>query len=142
MGTHETGYNSGPRVDLYLRASGNRPGEYWCSAFVTWVFLQNAVRVPRDPGAARNYFRNGPTLLYQRGALGKLEIAQPGDVVGYYYGNLGRIGHIGFIEQVKDNCLITVEGNTGEDGGRNGDGVYRKRRMKRSIYAAANHIGI
>ncbi len=134
--------NTGPRVNQYLAASGNRPGEYWCSAFVTWNFKQCGVKVPQYPGAARNYFHPGPTLLFVRGRAGNLDIAQPADVVGFYYPNLGRIGHIAFVEKNLDNAIITVEGNTGPDGGRDGQGVWRKRRMKRSIYALANHVGL
>jgi hypothetical protein len=143
VGTHEVGYNTGPRVNDYLKASGNAPGAYWCGAFVTWVIRRcgPAIKIPAGPGAARNWFHPGPTLYYVRNKLGSLLNAKPGDCVGFFYANLGRIGHIGFVESVGENSLITVEGNTGDSGGRNGDGVYRKRRMKAGIYAASNHLG-
>ena len=35
---------------------------------------------------------------------------------------------------------ITVEGNTSEAGSREGDGVYRKRRAKRTIYKASRWV--
>jgi hypothetical protein len=141
VGVVEVGYNRGPKVNIYLASSGNRPGEYWCSAFITWVYKQNGIKTPAGAGAARSYFQPGPKLLFQRNKLGDLDLGRPGDVVGFYYPNLGRIGHIGMIEKTGSGAFITIEGNTGEDGGRNGDGVHRKRRMKRSIYALANHIG-
>jgi hypothetical protein len=142
VGVKESGpCNCGPKVNIYLAASGNRPGEFWCAAFITWVYKQNGVKPPKYPGAARNYFQPGQTLLFQRGKLGDIDLGRPGDVVGFYYANLGRIGHIGMVETIGSGAVITIEGNTGEDGGRNGDGVHRKRRMKRSIYALANHIG-
>ena len=138
----EHGRNAGPDVEKYLRSCGLGPGYYWCAAYITWCHRQAGLPVPRASGAARNWFAGAP-LYYQRGSRGSrgsLDGARPGDVMGLYYPNLGRIGHIGFIDEVRDNVVITVEGNTGPDGGRDGDGVYRKRRMKRGIYAAANWV--
>ena len=36
------------------------------------------------------------------------------------------IGHTGIIEKVRETNVITREGNTGDDGGRDGDGFYKK----------------
>jgi len=36
------------------------------------------------------------------------------------------IGHTGVIEKVREKNVITYEGNTGDDGGRDGDGFYKK----------------
>lgn len=38
------------------------------------------------------------------------------------------------------NFTITVEGNTNEAGSREGDGVYRKRRLKNQIYKISRWI--
>lgn len=139
----ESGYNAGPRVNQYLAATGNRPGEYWCAAFIGFVFKLCGLPIPQYAGAARNWFApNLASTFFIRGIRGNVDAAQPGDLLALYYVNLGRIGHILALEKQLNNAVITIEGNTGPDGGRNGDGVYRKRRMKRSIYAAANKIGI
>jgi len=60
--------------------------------------------------------------------------ARQGDVFGIYYQNKGRIAHVGFIHKIERNCYVTVEGNTGPDGTREGDGVYSKRRLKKQVY--------
>lgn len=61
-----------------------------------------------------------------------------GDVFGIYFANKKRIAHVGIIDQVERNSVITVEGNTGPDNygerSREGDGVFKKRRMKKQIY--------
>lgn len=51
-----------------------------------------------------------------------------GDIVFYYIKGLGRIGHVGIVEQVFNDRIITIEGNTSSDNRleRNGGGVYRK----------------
>jgi hypothetical protein len=36
------------------------------------------------------------------------------------------IGHTGIVEKVRETNVITREGNTGDDGGRDGDGFYKK----------------
>jgi hypothetical protein len=38
LGVKETSYNSSPTIDLFLRFVGLAPGNYWCTAFVSYVF--------------------------------------------------------------------------------------------------------
>ncbi|MHA3773683.1 hypothetical protein ACXR0O_19275 [Verrucomicrobiota bacterium sgz303538] len=47
-----------------------------------------------------------------------------GDIVVF---NISHIG-IAIGDQTADGYVQTIEGNTGKDGGREGDGVWRKRR--------------
>lgn len=62
------------------------------------------------------------------------------DVFGLYFPEKGRIAHVGFIETWGAKTVTTVEGNTNEAGSREGDGVYRKIRLTRQIYAVARYI--
>jgi hypothetical protein len=59
-------------------------------------------------------------------------------VFGLYYKDKGRIAHCGFIDQWSADWVVTVEGNTNEEGSREGDGVYRKRRLRNSLYSVAD----
>lgn len=63
-----------------------------------------------------------------------------GDIFGLFFPEINRIAHTGFIDQWDGTWLITVEGNTNVSGGREGDGVYRKRRPVKSIYQVARYI--
>lgn len=65
---------------------------------------------------------------------------QAGDVFGLFFPEKKRIAHTGFIDQWDGTWLITVEGNTNLSGSREGDGVYRKRRLVRSIYKVARYV--
>ena len=63
-----------------------------------------------------------------------------GDIFGLYFPEKKRIAHVGFIEEWNDPWVTTVEGNTNVLGSREGDGVYRKRRLVRSIYKVARYV--
>ena len=62
------------------------------------------------------------------------------DIFGLYFPEKNRIAHAGFIDQWDGTWLITVEGNTNDSGGREGDGVYRKRRLVKSVYQVARYL--
>jgi len=64
--------------------------------------------------------------------------AAPGLVMGIYFPSLGRIAHCGIVERLQGDFVYVIEGNTNVAGSREGDGVYRRLRHKRSIasYAA------
>jgi hypothetical protein len=141
VGTLEKGCgNCGPEVERYLASSGNRKGEPWCAAFVNWCFRQVGLKGPAGPGAARNWFPPA-RVIYRRGAP-QLRTPQQGDCAGYYYANLGRIGHIGFIDQWGADFVVTVEGNTGGGSGvnREGDGVRKMRRLRSQISIVSTWI--
>lgn len=63
-----------------------------------------------------------------------------GDVFGLYFPEKGRIAHVGFVDEWQDPWVISVEGNTNVQGSREGDGVYRKRRLVKTIHKVARYI--
>lgn len=63
----------------------------------------------------------------------------PGDVFGIWFPDKGRIAHVGFIDNWGEKYAVTVEGNTNEAGSRDGDGVYRKRRLISSLYKISRY---
>ncbi len=63
-----------------------------------------------------------------------------GLVFGIYFPHLKRIGHCGIVERLQGDFVVSIEGNTNVNGGREGDGVYRKLRHKRSIAKYADWI--
>ena len=67
-------------------------------------------------------------------------LPQKGDVFGIWFPDKGRIAHVGFVDSWSDKWLITVEGNTNEAGSREGDGVWRKRRLVASVYQVSDFI--
>lgn len=131
-----TGHNDGRMVETYLRYVGLAKGNPWCASFVCWCYGQAGVKNPRS-GACPDLFRNH--VIYRR-TSGFRTTPQTGDIWGLYFPEKGRVAHTGFVDDWGRKYVITVEGNTNEAGSREGDGVYRKRRPRSSIYVVANYI--
>jgi hypothetical protein len=70
----------------------------------------------------------------------KANSPRTGDIFALYFPEKKRIAHVGFIDQWDGTWLISVEGNTNVSGSIEGDGVYRKRRLVKSIYKVARYI--
>ncbi len=164
LGVREaTGRNDGPRVETYLRYVGLKAGSAWCAAFVCWAYGQAGIPNPRS-GYCPNLFPSGKVIWIRKSKAensgskvesSKLKVESqqpaprnsqpatrnpsPGDVFGLYFPEKGRIAHVGFVDQWGDKYLISIEGNTNEAGSREGDGVYKKRRLISSIYKVARY---
>jgi hypothetical protein len=110
------GNNSGPWVKKYLSQAGLGEGESWCASFVSWCYLQasggdkQAMPFTYCPGARKlllefkaKGWASAPNSGYQ---------PQPGDIVVWWREKLeGWPGHVGFVHQLKDGMLYTIEGN-------------------------------
>lgn len=134
----QTGHNDGIRVETYLASCHLSKGNPWCAAFITWTYRTAGIKAVVS-GYAPNWFQ-GKNIIYVRGSK-KNTSPQPADVFGIYFPAKKRIAHVGFIDEWKSGSLaITVEGNTNEAGSREGDGVYRKRRLKSQIYKVSRWL--
>ena len=132
------GANLGKEVAEYLASTGLGPGYPWCAAFVSWCYQQAQIDAPHSAWVPA-YFEKGK-MIYLRGKYQRKK-PETGDVFCIWYHNLGRPAHIGFIEVWGENWISTVEGNTNEAGSREGIGVFKKRRLRRQIYAVSDFIG-
>ncbi|MFB5944250.1 peptidoglycan-binding protein [Albibacterium profundi] len=159
-----TGRNDGHRVAEYLRYTDLGEGYAWCASFVSWVYGQAGYPEPRtawSPAlfpAKRVIWRRGDKVRPPEPHSGarhlrissakpgtddtnikdRVSIPQKGDVFGIYFNSVKRIAHAGFVDEWGDKYVVTVEGNTNEAGSREGDGVYRKRRLISSIYRVSS----
>ncbi|WP_299219786.1 CHAP domain-containing protein [uncultured Aquimarina sp.] len=139
VGVREVGgVNRGSHVEMYLESVNLAPGYAWCAAFVSWVYQNVGIQNPLS-GWVPSYALQRKRI-YQKG---KFEVKEPqiGDVFMVWYHTLKRPAHIGFIDQWGSTWVITVEGNTNDNGSREGDGVYRKRRLKKQIWVVSDFIG-
>jgi len=124
-----TGHNDGMKVESYLAYTGNKKGEPWCAAFVSWVFGQAGLKQPRTAWSL---------ALFPKAHL--VKTANPATIFGIYFADKGRIAHVGLVERQKGNWIYTIEGNTNSTGSREGDGVYRKLRHVKTIKAYADWL--
>lgn len=139
LGVRElSGRNDGERVEMYLQSVGHKKGAPWCAAFVSWVYQEADIKAPRSAWSPA-WFPISNTVYIRRASKNKTP--DSGDVFGIYFQNLKRIAHVGFIDEWQSGSVaITVEGNTNEAGSREGDGVYRKRRLKSQIYKVSRWL--
>jgi len=128
-----TGRNDGEEVEEILKAVGLQgSGAPWCAAYVVWVGDSSLGR-DRNPyprSAWSPDFVRNPQWNRGRG-----RVPPPASTFGVYFPSLKRIGHTGLIERVSGDFALTIEGNTNDGGSRDGDGVYRRRRILDSLVA-------
>lgn len=138
IGLTEKPRNAGPELVKFWQATSYPTGESdrqpWCAAFVAWCVLQAMMREPllavgdktRPRSAAVKDWvpwamkpENGCVVFGPRDPKWKPE---PGDIVVFTF------SHIGIVESFPGwaKGLQTIEGNTDEDGGREGIMVCRR----------------
>jgi hypothetical protein len=152
IGVTEVGDNAGDAVRAYQESCipPLPAGSPWCAAVVRFRLKQAATALGEVYD--KTFPRTGWTPHYSRwakannawvsvssirvlDARGIDRVLLPGDLALFYFSTLGRIGHIGVIEEVHDWGLITIEGNTNPEPDmaseveRDGDGYYRKVRQ-------------
>jgi hypothetical protein len=135
-----TGRNDGLEVKKYLEVTGLGEGYPWCAAFVSWVFVEAGVTAPHSARVV-DWFKTN--IVYEREWKKTTVLPEKGMVIGLYYSNLGRYGHIGIVAEKSPGQLrnvVTIEGNTNAAGSREGQGVYRKIRPWKTIAVMADYL--
>lgn len=128
-----TGRNDGRRIAQYLSTYNLPEGYSWCAAFVNFCLIQCDVNTTGTNAYASSWFPPSK-LIYLRSRNVNAE-PRDGDVFGIFNYNKRRVVHVGFIEQWTSNdYIVTIEGNSNSGGSYDGDGVYRKKRLKSQIY--------
>lgn len=136
IGTVEARDGSTP----YHRAYGLPFSQPWCAVFVWDCFRRAAAPKLTHPRTAYT-----PTLAQwfrDRNAFTPGG-PRPGDLVFYNWpDSLNRIQHVGLVEHVEPNAVVTIEGNTSSGTGgsqSNGGGVWRRRRARNASIVGYGH---
>lgn len=138
-----TGKNDGKEVEKYLTYVGRYKGDAWCAAFTSWNLHAVGVTSPPNPKSGWSPNFATPKYIVWSNKLAKQHKAskpQKGDCFTLYYTSLNRVGHVGFIVSETHDYFITIEGNTGLTGSREGSGVHKYKRAKSKVYAVTNYI--
>lgn len=115
--------NSGPEVEIYLKSVGLTKGYAWCMAFIYWCTQKGAIQTN-----LKNPLKKTGGVLDQYNSRRFLVESVPkvGDI---FILDLGKgLGHAGFVEKISDNIVHTIEGNTNDNGSREGYKVCRRKR--------------
>jgi len=131
------GSNRGKKIEEYQASVGVDPGEPWCAAFVYWCSATAAsdlgVANPMKEKKCRTGSvvelwnqanANGARIVTHDAALADPSRVLPGTV--FVITMTGGHGHTGLVSRVIGNGLETIEGNTNDDGSREGIGVFRR----------------
>lgn len=135
------GNNRGPRIRQYL-ANLDPPmqeGAPWCAAAVAYwsdlaaraLGVKNPLDAVRLEALVQSYY----DLLASEEV--PPEMVEPGDLVLFKFGSSGRWDHIGIVTQPPkpgSKGFHTVEGNTGAESQRDGDGVHFRVRELDAAY--------
>lgn len=124
-----TGHNDGKMIETYLLYTGLPKGNPWCAAFLSWVFGANGYRLPRTAWS--------PDLFPGKRLTKEVK---PGNIYGLYSNIKRRIVHCGIMDKADGDWIVGIEGNTNNAGSVEGDGVYIKRRHKRTVHLIASWI--
>tara|TARA_R110000868_G_scaffold52171_6_gene165034 strand:+ start:21865 stop:22320 length:456 start_codon:yes stop_codon:yes gene_type:complete len=122
--------NAGPAVEKYLKSVGLGKGYAWCMAFVYWCTKEASTSL----GVVNPLFKTAGVLaMYNNKRSLVVTDPQPGDIFIMDFGK-GQ-GHTGIVEKVETNIIHTIEGNTNDDGSREGYKVCRRQRKINTIKA-------
>jgi len=123
------GSNAGPEIEKYLRSVGLGPGYSWCMAFVFWCTEKTRIAWDQPNPLVKtagvlDQWRRMP-------AERKKTVPQVGDVFIMDFGK--GMGHTGFVTRVHNDHVHTIEGNTNDEGSREGYEVARRIRKISTI---------
>lgn len=132
LGKHEEkGPNAGT-CEKYQRVTGNGPGDSWCLSFLMWGVLQvvSTMEALRQVfGTVTGSCEDLRRVARQRGQLMPVGTApQMGDI-GLVVNTAQNHAHHAFYVKDgpgEDESMETIEGNSNDTGGSNGDGTYRR----------------
>lgn len=126
--TELTGHNDGQAVEAYLKAVGLGKGYAWCMAFVYWCAGQSAKKL----GLINPLKCTGGVLdEWQSGRGVHIGTPEPGCIFIMHH---PEGYHTGIVTGVfADGLIHTIEGNTNNNGSREGTSVLRKTRYSKQM---------
>ena len=144
VGTKEVKNNttfSNPEVDSFLRQGGHVPGSPYCSSFAKSCALESAETPTEKKLVQKVLTPHSLTSLANAKKAGLYSSTPtPNSIAIFQKGNT-QSGHAAIVENVNaDGTIDTIEGNTGAGGGREGDGIYRKKRKINNQDKTGLHI--
>ena len=136
------GDNRGPSVEFMQKLGEITPGLPWCAAYVNAVAeIACSVKNIISPFEAIDYQGYVQSYFLHAQAENWLGAAHPGDIGMIYYPTKSRYAHIFIVDAVLEEGVTTIEGNTNDDGSRNGVGVFQRFRTVTDRIVFANPWG-
>lgn len=130
LGIREVGGdNRGPAVEFFQKLGEIQPGLPWCAAYVN-ACAEISCAILNIPSPLEAIDLEGYVQAYYLHAKARGWIradGRPGvgDLFMVYHPSKERYAHIGIVAAVTHDGFLTLEGNSNEDGGRDGIGVFQ-----------------
>lgn len=107
----------------------------WCCTFVWDIFRMANLSYLFYNGQRTAYCPTVYTWAVANNMKVSFDAAQPGDLVLFDWDADGIADHIGFVERLAGNVLVTIEGNTSDADYSNGGYVLRRERNRFCVLA-------
>lgn len=136
-----TGNNDHPLIDEMLDAVNVPRNLPYCAASNAWIYTQCGFTDHPNSAWSPDWGRDKDAVYFygQGYKIARIK-ARPGDVFTKYYASKKRIAHTGVYIYCTVNRVYLIEGNTNDDGSRDGNGWYRKVRHWNEVYRITNYI--
>jgi len=119
---YQEGYNDWTKYGSWYGAN-NQP---WCDIFQSWVGNRAS-----GSTALIGKYAYTPAHADHFKAIGRWSTSpKVGSLVFYRWANWSRICHVGLVEAIYSDHIVTIEGNTNLSGDRLGAGVFRQNRSR------------
>ena len=141
----EIGNNTGPWVRAFMKGTEGDWAAWCCGSVCTAIdHASNSINKSMDNWLTwdwsceklRKKAIEGENTTYMTGEEVKERYSElePGDL--FLVMSKGRAKHIGIVEKMKGDIMCTIEGNTNDEGSRDGyEFVRRKRKTNKGIYS-------
>lgn len=139
IGQHEQppGSNWGEPVISYLASVGINFPAAWCYSFAYWCFTEAS----KEMGTPNPLPKTG-SVLHAWHTVDVIHRVtgepQPGDIFIQDHGQ--GLGHCGIVERVEASVVHTIDGNTNNNGSREGVDVERKIRNRNKIIGYLRYL--
>ena len=135
VGVKEEGGNNQNFSNLELKglllSAGWKRGQAWCSYMVKALLDDCLIPNTITGWSPTSYNKND--VIYTNGKFKKDHNENDILVMSLSYNKFKKdkarfkgIGHTGIVGEIRQTNVLTYEGNTSDDGGRDGDGFYKK----------------
>lgn len=130
VGIKETSHNAGPLVELIQETVGSAVKEPWCMSFVQTCLAY----AEKKTGIKSPVFASEHCLTVWAKTPKTSRVKQvpaPGAIIIWQHGT-SQAGHTGLVLGWMSSTMDTVEGNTGSQSMREGDGVFFRNRSTKA----------
>ena len=133
----KTGQNDGYWVERFLAVCGLKKGNPWCAAMLAFGFDSVGVKAPLSAYSPTWFKQN--VIYFPKDSI-NLCTPDSADVFGIYFKENKRVAHVGIIIHWGDGSYCqTFEGNTNDNGSREGLYAMYRWRPKKNIYIVARY---